>query len=276
MALLYGQPIAERMLAKTRARIAESGRSPGLAVILVGSDEASHLYVGLKEKAAREIGIRFEKFVFSENAGTEEIFRQIDALNGRPDIHGIIVQLPLPAGFPTDILIARLDPRKDTDGFHQQTLAAFFAGDARACPVFPRAIVELLRATRQDFHGENGLVLANSELLGRVMVQALTLEGLDAEYVVIDTKTRQTLSKKTKRARVIVSACGIPRLLTGEMLAPGAIIIDGGISKENDKVVGDVERESVESVAAFLSPVPGGVGPVTVASLLVRVTDAAL
>lgn len=275
MALLFGKPVAERILSETEERIKTSGVTPGLAVILAGDDAPSHLYVNLKEKAANEIGIHFEKFLFSSETSFAEIIARIDELNHRSDIHGIIVQLPLPDGFPTDEIIARIDPRKDTDGFHSETLRHFLLGEFEACPVFPRAIVELLRETKQSFHGEKGLVIANSELLGKVVVQALALEGLMCEYM-LSSAARDRIAGKTREARVIVTACGVPDLITGEMLGENTIVIDGGISDVGGKVVGDIERKSVEEKAAFLSPVPGGVGPVTVAALLARVTDAAL
>jgi len=275
MILLYGKPVAEKILAKTKERIAGAIVTPGLAVILIGDDASSHLYVGLKEKAAEAIGIHFEKHFFSEQTSSKEIFARIRELNKRDDIHGIIVQLPLPAGFPTDEIIEHIDPNKDTDGFHPETLKRFLSGQHEACPVFPRAVVELLRETKQQFNGQKGLVIANSPLLGKVMAQALMLEGLAGEYV-LSSEKKEIIAEKTKTARVIVTACGMANFLTGGMLSPDAVVIDGGIAHIGDKVVGDVERESVENKIAFLSPVPGGVGPVTVASLLARVTDAAL
>ncbi|MDO8566494.1 MAG: bifunctional 5,10-methylenetetrahydrofolate dehydrogenase/5,10-methenyltetrahydrofolate cyclohydrolase [Candidatus Moranbacteria bacterium] len=275
MVLLYGKPIAEKILAETRARIAGASAVPGLAVILIGDDASSHLYVGLKEKAAQAIGIHFEKHFFSEKTLCKEIFERIAELNGRDDIHGIIVQLPLPSGFPTDEIIAHIDHKKDTDGFHPETLSRFLLGQYDACPVFPRAVVELLRGTKQTFNGEKGLVVANSELLGKVMAQALTLEGLNSEYV-LSSEKKEILLEKIRAARVIVTACGIADFITGEMLLANAIVIDGGIAHKGDIVVGDVERKSVENKIAYLSPVPGGVGPVTVATLLARVADMAL
>lgn len=275
MPLLYGKPVADKILAETKGRIQKSGIAPGLAVILIGDDASSHLYVNLKEKAAQEIGIHFEKHFFPETISCGEIFKRIEELNRRDDIHGIIVQLPLPLGFPTDEIIAAIDPKKDTDGFHQETVMRFLLGEHDACPVFPRAMIELLRLGKGYYLGEKGLVIANSELLGKVMVRALLLEGLQAEYILSNEKS-ETILAKTRDARVILTACGIPDLITGAMISEDVIVIDGGISYRDRKVVGDVERVSVEKKARFLSPVPGGVGPVTVATLLARVTDAAL
>lgn len=275
MTFIYGKDVAERIYLETEKRIHDSRVKPGLGVILVGSDPASHLYVGLKERAAERVGIHFEKNVFPETADPQEITRTIKGLNNRPDIHGILVQLPLPPGFPTDEIIAALDPKKDTDGFHKETIEQFLLGNYEKCPVFPRAIIEILRETKQRFFGERGLVIANSPLMGKVMVQALSNEGIESEYI-LSTEPRETIAAKTLEARVIVTACGNPRFLTGDMIAEGVTIVDGGIEHEEHRVVGDVDAESVLSKAAFLSPVPGGVGPVTVATLLARVTDAAL
>lgn len=275
MVLLLGKPVADKILADTEKRVRTASIVPGLAVLLIGNDASSHLYVGLKEKAAEAIGIHFEKHFFPEKTSFTEIFKQIAVLNKREDIHGIIVQLPLPEGFPTDEIIAHIDPKKDTDGFHPETLKQFLLGEHDACPVFPRAVVALLHETKQSFTGEKGLVIANSTLLGKVMAQALTLEGLQGEYI-LSSERKEVIAEKTKQARVIVTACGMANFLTGEILGVDTIVIDGGIAQVGDMVVGDVERASVENKVAYLSPVPGGVGPVTVASLLARVTDAAL
>lgn len=275
MALLYGKPVADKILAETKERIGTAHIVPGLAAILIGDDSSSHLYVNLKESAAQEIGIRFEKHSFPETISPGEIFTCIEELNRRDDIHGIIVQLPLPRGFPTDEIIAHIDPKKDADGFHQETVTQFLSGKDDACPVFPRAMIALLRLGKGYYIGEKGLVLANSELLGKVMTQALALEGLRAEYV-LSKEEPKILSEKTRDAHVILTACGIPDLITGEMISENTIVIDGGISERDGKIVGDADRESVEKKARLLSPVPGGVGPVTVATLLARVTELAL
>lgn len=275
MALLSGKSIAERILHETKYRIAESGVTPGLAVVLVGDYIESQKYVALKEERAREVGVHFEKFLFPETVTHEEIIQCIETLNERADIHGIIVQLPLPEGFPTDDIVASIDPQKDTDGFHQETLERFLGGDKAACPVFPRAIIELLRETKLTFHGEAAVAVVNSSIIGRVLAFALSLEGLQSEYI-LRAEGVEAVAAAVREARVVVTACGIPDLITAEMLSPDAIVIDGGNVHVDGKVQGDVKRDEVEPSVAFLSPVPGGVGPVTVATLLARVTDAAL
>lgn len=275
MALLYGKPVADMILAETEARIKKSDVVPGLAVILVGDDASSHLYVNLKEKMAKNIGLYFEKHLFPETASPEEILAALKRLNERKDIHGIIVQLPLPPGFSPDEIIKAIDPKKDADGFQEATIARFFGGDASACPVFPRAMIALLEYGKGYYLGDKGLVITNSLILGKVLVEALLLKGLQAEYI-LSTEKPENIARKTKAARVIMTACGIPGLITGEMISENTIVIDGGITEKDGKVVGDADRASVETKARFLAPVPGGVGPVTVATLLARVTDAAL
>lgn len=275
MALFYGKPIADKILSETKNRIAVSGITPGLAVILVGDDASSHLYVSLKEKSAEDIGIHFEKFIFLARATADEVKECINTLNKRSDIHGIIVQLPLPKGFDVDEIITCIDPNKDTDGFHTETLKWFLAGDKDACPVFPRAVISLIRAAMGYRFGDKAVVVANSSLLGEVMVQALVLEGLQAEYI-LSSESRENISLKTKDARIVVTACGKANFITGDMIQENGIVIDGGISHVDDKIVGDADRLTVENKAKFLSPVSGGVGPVTVATLLARVTDSAL
>lgn len=275
MALLYGKPVADQILAETKARIQTVGIVPGLAAILVGDDASSHLYVSLKEKAAVEIGIHFEKHLFPETVPASEILAAIAVLNERSDIHGIIVQMPLPAGFAPDAIIAAIAPQKDADGFQEATVARFLAGDSAACPVFPRAMLALLRHGKGYYLGDTGLALVNSDLLGKVLVEALLLEGLQAEYV-LSNEQPDIIAEKVKKAHVILTACGIPGFITGDMIAAEAIVIDGGISQQEGRVVGDADRASVETKVRFLTPVPGGVGPVTVATLLARVTDAAL
>ncbi len=275
MALLSGKLIAERILAQTKEQILQSGLTPGLAVVLVGDYIESQKYVALKEERAQEVGIHFEKILFPGTIAKEALYDTLDTLNARTDIHGIIVQLPLPEGLPTDDIIARIDPRKDTDGFHEATLKRFFDGNKEVCPVFPRAILELIREAGVGFRGEKAIAVVNSNIIGRVLAFALSFEGLQTEYV-LAAEGKDVIASETKDARVVVTACGIPNLLTVDMLSPDAIVIDGGNVHVDGKVQGDVSRDEVEGHVAFLSPVPGGVGPVTVATLLARVTEVAL
>ncbi|OGI21798.1 MAG: hypothetical protein A2808_01800 [Candidatus Moranbacteria bacterium RIFCSPHIGHO2_01_FULL_55_24] len=275
MELLYGKPVAEKILAETKRRIGESGIRPGLAVILVGNDRPSHLYVGIKEREAMKAGILFEKKIFPEDVSEEVVISALQSLNSRKDIHGIIVQLPLPEGLDADRIIDTISPEKDTDGFHRETLKRFLSGEKEACPVFPRAIVELLHAAGEALPGKKGLVIANSKLLGEAIAEALRGEGVESRYL-LSSEDEQTIRRELADADVVVSALGKGRSLTCDMLRQGAIVIDGGVGYENGKVVGDVDKESVSGKIGFLTPVPGGVGPVTVATLLARVTEAAL
>ncbi len=273
MALLYGKPVADKILDDTKTRIASSGIVPGLAVILVGDDPASHIYVGLKEKTAGQIGMLFERRYFPADVTEDDIMAAIGALNQRKDIHGIIVQLPLPEGFDTDRIIAAIAPDKDADGFHQETLKRLSAGDKDAYPVLPTAVLELLRATGESVVGKDAVVVVNSEILGKVMAAVLSLEGMRAEFILSEHIIMG--QRQIKNADIVISACGIPNLIKGDMLQAGAIVIDAGITRVGDTVIGDAEENSVGAIASFLTPVPGGIGPVTVATLLARVTAAA-
>lgn len=268
MELLYGRPVADKILSGVREEIIRSGITPGLAVILIGNDPASHLYVRLKEKAAEEMGIHFEKHVFSEIDSEKDVLEKIEELNASEDIHGIIVQVPLPEGFDTDQIIAAIDPEKDADGFHPETVNRFLAGDATEIPVFPDALLELGKASGRNFARLQGVAIVNSEYFGQVMLRAMENEGMAVRMVMADDfgKDSETIGE----ADVIFSACGIPRMIRSEHVKDGAIIIDGGIMKQGEKIMGDVDAESVASKAGFLSPVPGGVGPVTIACLLRR------
>ncbi len=269
MEILSGKPIAQKILANVKAEISLRNTAPGLAVLLVGNDPASHLYVGLKEKAASDAGIRFEKFLFSESTREEEIIGTIEELNRRENIHGIIVQVPLPDGLDTDAIISAIDPKKDADGFHRDNIKAFLSGGTGKIPVFPEALLELARSSGRTLDGLSGVILANSDYFGAVMRKACENEGM--EMIVISPDRLQKTDDRLRNAGVIITACGIPKLLSASDITEGAMLLDGGISKVDGNVVGDVDRESVSEKAGFLSPVPGGVGPVTIACLLRKV-----
>lgn len=268
MELLYGRPVADAILNTVREGITDTDVVPGLAVILIGNDPASHLYVRLKEKAAQEIGMHFEKYVFSETDSEETILKKIEALNAAEHIHGIIVQVPLPEGFDTDRIIRAIDPRKDADGFHPKTVEKFLSGDISMIPVFPDALLELAKSSGKGLSGLLGVTVVNSEYFGSVMLQAMKNSGIIGRMVMVGEFTNGNAS--IDDADIIFSACGLPRMIQMHHVKQGAILIDGGIAKQGEKILGDVDHESVDSRASFLSPVPGGVGPVTIACLLRR------
>lgn len=266
MKLLYGKPIADEILSRLQSDIFKSAKKPGLAVILAGNNEASKIYVALKEKAAAEIGMNFFLHRVAENVLEKEVTELIEKLNRDDSVHGIIVQLPLPAAFDTEKIISSIDPEKDADGFHMQNIADFMSGNGKIFPVFPQAILCLAESSGEELKNKKAIVIANSDEFGKVMVSALEQKSISAEYI-ISGEIQRNLGK-IEAADIVVSAVGSPGLIKGEMLKEGAIIIDGGISKINSKVVGDVDFTSAEAKSGYISPVPGGVGPLTIACLL--------
>jgi methylenetetrahydrofolate dehydrogenase (NADP+) / methenyltetrahydrofolate cyclohydrolase len=273
--LLSGTIVAEKILNATQLRIQESQLTPGIGVILVGDDAPSHLYVGIKEKKAKELGIHFSKKVFPSNVSKEDVISAIQEWNVAPHIHGIIVQLPLPDHLDTDRVIASIEPSKDTDGFHPETIKKFLEGDRERLPVFPRAMIELVRSAPKVAR-KTGLALVNSVLMGEVLEKALQDEGLAAEYIL--KQETEKIQDTIKEADTILSATGDAASLSTFECKSSAVIIDGGISYDDKgRVIGDITRDDgVYREDIWVTTVPGGVGPVTVAVLLARVTEAAL
>ncbi|MFA6973771.1 MAG: bifunctional 5,10-methylenetetrahydrofolate dehydrogenase/5,10-methenyltetrahydrofolate cyclohydrolase [Parcubacteria group bacterium] len=266
MKLLRGKKIADRILAEIKTDIRKKKLKPILAVVLVGEDKASQIYVTLKGKAAKKVGIGFQLHKFSENSAETEIIKKIKMLNADREVDGIIVQLPLPKKMNTQKIINALDPQKDVDGFSPKSTSH---------PVFPKAILKVLESVETRFivSKKSSIVIANSNKFGQTMVAALQQEKIKGEYILAGSLQKNI--KKIQKADIIISAMGKPGLIKGNMLKKGAIIIDGGITKIGKKVLGDVDMESVKKVAAFVTPVPGGVGPVTIACLLENVYLAA-
>ena len=274
MQLLLGKPIADRLLQRVAERITRRGVTPGLAVVLVGDDPASEIYVGLKEKAAQSVGVHFEKHVLPTGASTGEACALIQSLNQRADIHGIIVQLPLPDGIDTDAVIATIDPTKDADGFHPETVAQFLSGTSLVPPVFPRAILALLESAGVPLDGKRALVFVNSALFGRVMVTALGRFGIHTDTSI--NLNPEAITSKLESSDIVITAKGDPHFLTGSMVRPGTIIIDGGITRVGERVMSDANPETFLETSGWITPVPGGVGPVTVALLITRTAELAL
>lgn len=275
MKLLEGKSVAEGIMLRLEREIQSLRKRPGLGVILVGEDAASHLYVRLKERAALQLGIHVEKRLFLENVTAKEVREAIGAFNADSNIHGILVQLPLPAHLSGEDILGMINPDKDVDGFHPENERRFLSGQDAFFPVFPRAILELIRASGELLQGKRSVVVGNSWRFGNMMCAVLERAGVSAKHLpCIECMSSQGL-EELKRANIVVSACGKERTITGAMLTPRTIVIDGGIVKDGVRVVGDVDRESVEELEGYLSPVPGGVGPVTIACLLENVVISA-
>lgn len=276
--MLDGTALAEtrRLILAERVRqyAAATGRQPGLAVVLVGDDPASHLYVRLKEKAAREVGVDFHKYLLPESATQEEVLSVVRFLREDDAVDGMIVQMPLPSHLDADAVVDAIGHAKDADGFHKDSLAAF-ARDADALwPVFPRALMTLVEAAGVDLTGRRAALVVNSELLGATLAVACARLGLDAQVVLRDRLA--CMQAATLAADVLITACGVPGLITADYIKPAAIVVDGGIARNAEgHTVGDVDAAGAAARAAYLSPVPGGVGPLTIACLLENVVTLA-
>lgn len=270
---LSGKKIAEDILSRIQGNIAQGDRAPVFAALLVGDDPASHIYVNLKERAALSVGIEFRKIILPETVFQDDLLAKIALLNADQAVSGILVQLPLPEHIDTQVIIDALDPSKDVDGFHPDNIQLFLEGKERLAPVFPRAIMELVTSAGIPLEGKRAVVIGNSDVFGQMMLTALSRVGVEGVFVRQDAaacRKAQILS-----ADIVVTAVGIPNFVTGDMVKPGAIVIDGGIAKVGDKVVGDVDISSMQDKDVLVSPVPGGVGPVTIACLLENVFLAA-
>lgn len=273
MPLLRGKPIADALLAHAAARIRGSGITPGLAVVLIGDDQGSEIYVRLKGEAAERLGMRFDLRRFTSETDLAGVEDTLDELNRDDRIHGIIVQLPLPAGWDTDALISRIDPRKDADGFHPATLKRYLAGNDTAIPVLPRAVQELILASGIETRGAHAVALVNSDLFGRVIGHML--EQLGCVVTVLGRDAASGERSLLTQAQVVIAVSGVPGLVRLDTLRPDAVVIDAGITRVGDTVLGDVAGDK-DGYGGWVTPIPGGVGPLTIACLLTRVTEAAL
>lgn len=268
--ILNGNVLAKNIREKAKQRIAHLPHPPGLAVVLVGDDPASHLYVGLKEQAAKDVGIYIEKLLFPANASTKELVEKIAELNGREDIHGILVQLPLP-GQDVDKVVSAIDHRKDVDGFHMENRKLLLANTPSLVPPVSLAIMRMLQATRAPLQNKNAVIVGNSEIFAEPLIELMKEAGVAATFA---PRSTENLPMVTRAADILVVAVGEAGFLKKDMVKEGAIVIDVGTNKDKDgKVVGDAAPE-LTGHAGFMSKVPGGVGPLTVAYLLFNVIKA--
>jgi len=255
-----------RVRNRVEARRAAGLRAPGLAVILVGDDPASEVYVRNKASACEEAGFLSEKYRLDRSTTRHELERLIDDLNARPDIDGILLQLPLPHPLEAQPLLERIRPDKDVDGFHPYNIGRLAQRNPQLRPCTPRGIITLLEAIGCDPKGRDAVVVGASNIVGRPMALELLLAGAT---VTVTHRFTRDLATKVSQGEILVVAAGKPGLVKGEWIRPAATVIDVGINRVADgRLVGDVDFETARERAAWITPVPGGVGPMTVATLL--------
>lgn len=285
--IISGDEVARTIRQEVADRVAAmkaSGVTPGLATVLVGDDPASRAYVGMKNRDAAEVGIHSRQITLPADTPEAELLGLIAALNADPAIHGILVQLPLPGQIAEGKVLEAIDPRKDVDGFHPTNVGLLSTGATDVlAPCTPRGVQELLLRSGNDPAGKHVVVVGRSNIVGRPMASLLLRKGRggDATVTVAHSRTRD-LGAVTRLADILVVAIGRPNLVTGDMVRPGAVVIDVGVNRVEDpsalrgyRLVGDVAFDEVAAVASAITPVPGGVGPMTRAMLLVNTVDAA-
>ena len=274
--ILSGKIVSARVkeeLKKEVAALTEAGTRPGLAVVIVGDDSASKVYVANKEKACEELGMYSEKYAMSEDTTEEELLELINKLNADDNIHGILVQLPLPKHLDDKTIINNILPKKDVDAFHPTNVGRIMIGDFDFVPCTPAGIMELIHESGVEVCGKECVVIGRSNIVGKPMSMLLLHEN--GTVTTCHSRTND-LKAVTKRADILVAAVGIPKFVTADMVKEGAVVIDVGMDRdENGKLCGDVDFESVEKVAGAITPVPGGVGPMTIAMLMKNTMTAA-
>jgi methylenetetrahydrofolate dehydrogenase (NADP+) / methenyltetrahydrofolate cyclohydrolase len=275
-AIIDGRAIAQEMREEIRAEAAavraRLGVSPRLAFVLIGDDPAARAYVSSKSKAAAALGIDTEDHPLPADVSEAELLRRVQQLNGRPEVHGILVQMPLPGHIDAHRVQTAVDPRKDIDGFHPLNVGRLVLGSTPFPPPTPAGIVELLRRSGVSFTGAEAVVVGRSNIVGKPVAMLLLHEN--ATVTLCHSRTKD-LAAVCRRADILVVAIGRAKLVTAEFVKPGAAVIDVGNTYLDGKVVGDVDFNAVARVAGLLSPVPGGVGPMTITMLLRNTVRAA-
>ena len=273
---LDGNALAQELRAGFAERVDTlklQGVTPGLAVVLVGADPASEVYVRNKVNGCLAIGMHSEKIVFPADVDQAIVLAKIAELNADAAIHGILVQLPLPKHFDADLVLEAIAVDKDVDGFHAENVGALMQGQPRFIPCTPYGVMKMLEKGKVNLKGAEAVVIGRSNIVGKPMAMLLLHAG--ATVTVCHSQTRD-LAFHTRRADILVAAVGRPRFVTGDMVKPGAVVIDVGINRLSDgKLCGDVDYESVQNVASLVTPVPGGVGPMTITMLLANTLESA-
>lgn len=275
--IIDGKAMASQVEAEARSRIERlngKGIVPGLAAILVGTNPASQMYVRLKHSACARVGIRSENVVLPEDIQEEQLLAKIEELNRRANIHGIMLELPLPKHLDPRKAMMTIDPEKDVDGFHPENMGALLLGAEKLVPCTPKGIIYALERLGVKLEGTEAVIVGHSNVVGKPLATMMLNRNATVQVCHVYTKN---LADHTKRGDILVVAAGVPGLIKADMVKPGAYVFDVGINRVGDKTVGDVDYDAVKDIASAITPVPGGVGPLTVSMLLsqvVRATEA--
>ena len=271
-AIIDGKKISAQVKDECRDRVANEGLDVTLAVIQVGNDPASTVYVGNKKKACEYIGIQSLSYELPEETTEQELLSLVEELNQKKSVNGILVQLPLPSHIDEDKIIEAISPKKDVDGFHPQSVGALSIGQPGFVSCTPAGIIQLLKRSGVEIDGKECVIVGRSNIVGKPMAMLMLREN--ATVTICHSHTKN-LAEVTKRADILIVAIGKPKFITADYVKEGAVVIDVGIHRpEGGKLCGDVDFNSVEPVASFITPVPGGVGPMTIAMLMNNCVEA--
>jgi methylenetetrahydrofolate dehydrogenase (NADP+)/methenyltetrahydrofolate cyclohydrolase len=263
--IIDGKKLSVEILENIKNKVKESEKKPGLAIVLVGNNPASEIYVGLKEKKSKELGFYFERHDLNEKISEQELLSKVDELNQKKEIHGIVVQLPLPKHIDENLIIDSVLPHKDVDGITPVNLGNLVNDNNMLVPATARACIEMIKSTGVEIKGKNAVVIGRSKIVGKPVSLLLLQEH--ATVTICHSRTKN-LEEHTKNADILIAAVGKPKLIKKDMVKKGAVIIDVGINRTPSGLVGDVDFEAVKEIAGHITPVPGGVGPMTIALLL--------
>ncbi|MBS3105068.1 bifunctional 5,10-methylenetetrahydrofolate dehydrogenase/5,10-methenyltetrahydrofolate cyclohydrolase [Candidatus Woesearchaeota archaeon] len=263
--IIDGKKIAEKILNGLKSKIKSMKEKPGLAIVLVGDNPASEIYVSSKEKTFKEVEGYCERHNLDKDVSEMDLLNLVTKLNNNPKVHGILVQLPLPKHINEHLITNSILPHKDVDGFTSVNLGHLMSGNTILAPATARAVLNLIESTGIEIEGKNAVVVGRSNIVGKPV--AIMLLEKNATVAVCHSKTKN-IAEHTKKADILVAAAGKPKLITREMVKEGAVVIDVGINRVNGKIVGDVDFENVKEIAGYITPVPGGVGPITIAMLM--------
>ncbi len=272
--IIDGKSMASEIEAEVRSKVQKltaKGIVPGLAAVLVGANPASQMYVRLKHSACARVGIRSENVQLPEDIQEEQLLAKIEELNQRKDIHGIMLELPLPKHLDPRKAMMTIAPEKDVDGFHPENMGALLLGAEKLVPCTPKGIIYALERLGVKLEGAEAVIVGHSNVVGKPLAAMMLNRNATVQVCHVYTKN---LAEHTRRGDILVVAAGVPGLIKADMVKPGAYVFDVGINRVGDKTVGDVDFDAVKEVASAITPVPGGVGPLTVSMLLGQVVQA--